>query len=182
MLTYETSSLDTVCGERPHFILPHSQFFSVSSRLRGGLLVSYWARPRSPICRDQGEFNTGGQEADKADMAASRGHRIDIISSADGDFAIAPTGEVEPVSGSGEGVAETVENESRTGSGSSKGPAARRRLWVGVHFECCGVYQRIYREPEVPFYEGQCPQCGRRVTMRVGPDGVSSRIFKATPI
>lgn len=56
-----------------------------------------------------------------------------------------------------------------------------RRCWIGIHFECCGVYTRVYRDPAAPEYEGRCPRCGCRVTLRVGPDGVNSRIFRARP-
>ncbi|MBN2563781.1 MAG: hypothetical protein JXQ75_22920 [Phycisphaerae bacterium] len=60
--------------------------------------------------------------------------------------------------------------------------AARQRPWVGIHFECCDTYARIYRDTDAAKYEGHCPRCGRGITLRVGPDGVDSRIFRATPI
>ncbi len=55
------------------------------------------------------------------------------------------------------------------------------RPWIGVHFECCNCYTRIYRRPDVAQYAGRCPRCGRTVTVEVGPEGVSARIFRATP-
>jgi hypothetical protein len=55
------------------------------------------------------------------------------------------------------------------------------RPWVGIHFECCDVYTRVYRDLDAPQYRGRCPRCGRPVTLRVDPDGVSARIFRATP-
>lgn len=54
------------------------------------------------------------------------------------------------------------------------------RKWVGVHFDCCGIYVRIYRRPEEGTYVGRCPRCGRAVRLRVGPGGTASRFFRAS--
>jgi len=70
--------------------------------------------------------------------------------------------------------------ESDEAQAGSRGQADRRS-WVGIHFECCGAYTRIYRRPDARVYQGYCPRCGRRVTLRVGPDGVNARIFRAMP-
>ncbi|MFQ5429175.1 MAG: hypothetical protein ACE5E1_02595 [Phycisphaerae bacterium] len=56
-----------------------------------------------------------------------------------------------------------------------------RRPWVGVHFECCGVYSRIYRRPEARQYEGRCPQCGLPIRIRVGPNGIRAKVLRARP-
>jgi len=56
------------------------------------------------------------------------------------------------------------------------------RPWIGIHFECCGIYRRVYRSPEDHEYIGHCPKCARKVTLKVGPDGVASRVFIARPI
>lgn len=53
------------------------------------------------------------------------------------------------------------------------------RPYIGVLFECCGVYQRIYRHPDRMVYEGRCPRCLRPVRVRVGREGVSTRLFRA---
>ena len=57
--------------------------------------------------------------------------------------------------------------------------AKRRRRYIGVHFECCGVYARIYRQPNGMCYFGRCPRCLRAVMVRVGPHGTSARLFRA---
>jgi hypothetical protein len=54
-----------------------------------------------------------------------------------------------------------------------------KRPYIGVFFECCGVYARIYRRPDEKMYIGRCPRCLRQVQARVGPEGVSARIFRA---
>jgi len=57
---------------------------------------------------------------------------------------------------------------------------ARERPWVGIHFECCGVYLRVYRNREGTAYQANCPRCGLPVRLRVGPGGTSERIFRAS--
>jgi hypothetical protein len=53
------------------------------------------------------------------------------------------------------------------------------RPWVGIHFECCNVYNRVYRNAEGTAYMGCCPRCLKKVRLAVGPRGVASRFFTA---
>lgn len=61
----------------------------------------------------------------------------------------------------------------------SDADSARSRAYVGILFECCGIYQRIYRRDTQSEYRGRCPRCLRPVRLKVGPHGTSTRIFRA---
>lgn len=64
----------------------------------------------------------------------------------------------------------------------SRGPANahKPRPYISVLFDCCQVFARIYRQPGDRVYRGRCPRCLRKLTVRVGPDGTSTRIFRAS--
>jgi len=63
--------------------------------------------------------------------------------------------------------------------GDASPTSLHNRRWVGVRFDCCGVYARVYRNPEGTRYSGTCPKCLRRVTLRIGPGGTDARFFVA---
>ncbi len=58
--------------------------------------------------------------------------------------------------------------------------AASPRRFIGIYFECCGVYARVYRRDDQDAYHGRCPRCLRAVTVRVGPGGTRARFFRAS--
>jgi hypothetical protein len=58
--------------------------------------------------------------------------------------------------------------------------AATRRPYLSISFECCRVYQRIYRDPSDNAYRGHCPKCGKKVQIAVGPGGTAARFFRAS--
>ncbi len=60
-----------------------------------------------------------------------------------------------------------------------EGQSLRGRPWLAIHWRCCGVYTRIYRNREGTAYDGRCPHCQRPVHIRVGPGGSTSRFFEA---
>lgn len=59
------------------------------------------------------------------------------------------------------------------------GPAPARPF-VGVRFDCCGVYTRIYLNQAGDAYEGRCPRCVRAIRFDVGPGGTQARFFSAS--
>ncbi len=51
------------------------------------------------------------------------------------------------------------------------------RPYLRVLFECCNIYQRIYRRPSEQFYNGRCPRCLRQIRFQVSPTGTAVRDF-----
>ncbi|MAG56834.1 MAG: hypothetical protein CMJ83_11125 [Planctomycetes bacterium] len=54
-----------------------------------------------------------------------------------------------------------------------------KRAWIGILFECCGVYARIYRASKASAYRGRCPRCLSTITLSVGDGGTDTRQFRA---
>ncbi len=62
------------------------------------------------------------------------------------------------------------------------GKPRQGRKFIGVKFECCGVYSRIYFDEKRNGYYGCCPMCHRPVNVRVDPEtGVDGRFFTLRP-
>jgi len=57
-------------------------------------------------------------------------------------------------------------------------PKGVPRPFLMVHFKCCGVYQRIYRNNDGSQYSGHCPKCARVVRFKVQPGGTDARSFE----
>jgi hypothetical protein len=62
-----------------------------------------------------------------------------------------------------------------------KAPASAKP-YLSVLFECCSVYQRIYRSADGVAYRGACPRCGLPVNFPVGQGGTSSRVFRVRKV
>lgn len=56
---------------------------------------------------------------------------------------------------------------------------AEQRKYLGIMFECCGVYARIYANKEGTAYIGRCPRCMKPVKVKIGEGGTDNRFFKA---
>ena len=54
-----------------------------------------------------------------------------------------------------------------------------KKTFLGIMFECCNVYKRVYVNKEGNAYEGHCPKCGAEVKVRIGTGGSDSRFFRA---
>ncbi|MCC7475892.1 MAG: hypothetical protein IT425_10880 [Pirellulales bacterium] len=74
---------------------------------------------------------------------------------------------------------EHLDLSSESSPGSRGNAKAESRRFVGVHFACCDVYSRVYVNREQTAYEGNCPKCGKRVVLKIGPGGTDSRFFTA---
>ena len=69
-----------------------------------------------------------------------------------------------------------IDGEDEADSDSAGGSG---RKWIGVRFECCGVYSRIYKNRRGDAYEGACPRCLRKIHVGIGEGGTDSRFFIA---
>ncbi len=52
------------------------------------------------------------------------------------------------------------------------------RPWIGVQFDCAGVYVRVNRNAAGTGYLARCPRCGAAVRFRVGTGGTDQRFFR----
>ncbi len=55
----------------------------------------------------------------------------------------------------------------------------KEKQFIGILFECCNVYRRIYINKDGNAYEGRCPNCYGKVKVIIGPDGTDQRFFTA---
>jgi len=59
------------------------------------------------------------------------------------------------------------------------GSPSIRRKYIGILFECCGVYARVYINEKKKAYIGWCPKCTHRIEIKIDKGGTDSRFFKA---
>ncbi|MCH8881921.1 MAG: hypothetical protein IIA41_00320 [SAR324 cluster bacterium] len=57
-------------------------------------------------------------------------------------------------------------------------PSFTGRPYLQILFECCQVYQRVYKDRSGRFYLGRCPTCLRQIRFRVAPHGSPARRFR----
>lgn len=51
--------------------------------------------------------------------------------------------------------------------------------FLGIMFNCCGVYGRIYKNKDKTAYVGRCPKCMRNIKVPIGSGGTDTRFFNA---
>lgn len=69
-------------------------------------------------------------------------------------------------------------SESEDVSASSRSENRERpSRFLGIQFDCCGVYGRAYLNRQGTAYEARCPKCLRTVQFQVGEGGTDSRFF-----
>jgi len=47
---------------------------------------------------------------------------------------------------------------------------SNQRKFIGVWFECCHTYGRLYKNKEGTIYSGRCPRCLRPVQVPINAD------------
>ena len=53
------------------------------------------------------------------------------------------------------------------------------KKFIGILFECCNVYRRVYNNKDKNAYEGTCPKCNGEIKIMIGHDGTDARFFSA---
>lgn len=56
------------------------------------------------------------------------------------------------------------------------------RKYLGIWFDCCQTYGRIYKSKDGNAYRGRCPKCLRPVTVRISSngEGTDRRFFRGS--
>ncbi len=73
-----------------------------------------------------------------------------------------------------------ITNEPEFGKSQPNEDTARKpRPYLGVKFDCCGIYSRIYQNKAGTHYVGNCPKCAKQIRIRIGYGGSSNRFFTA---
>jgi hypothetical protein len=67
--------------------------------------------------------------------------------------------------------------EEKTSEEKSKKESEKK--YLGIMFNCCRVYGRIYKNKEGTAYVGRCPRCMRTIKVPVGEGGTNQRFFNA---
>ena len=55
-----------------------------------------------------------------------------------------------------------------------------RRQFLGVQFDCCRTYSRIYINRDRTAFVGHCPKCGKQIHVKISPDGMDAKFFSAS--
>ena len=64
--------------------------------------------------------------------------------------------------------------------GMAQSDKSSSRPFLGVMFECCRQYARVYINSAGDAYLGRCPRCSKSVRFVVGEGGSSSRMWRVS--
>ena len=53
-----------------------------------------------------------------------------------------------------------------------------RKPFVGIIFNCCKAYGRIYLDRSATAFEGRCPRCLKRVVLQISEEGSTDRFLR----
>ena len=58
------------------------------------------------------------------------------------------------------------------------------KKFLGIYFECCNAYGRLYQNAKGTHYVGRCPKCMMNLKVPIGnagdnPNATNQRFFKA---
>jgi len=72
-----------------------------------------------------------------------------------------------------------IDDLEQDGRGEARAGAVGRR-GLGIRFDCCNAYSRMYKNAAGTAYVGRCPKCARRLSVPIGPGGTPQRFFRAS--
>jgi len=55
----------------------------------------------------------------------------------------------------------------------------KKSNYLGIMFNCCNSYGRIYKNKAGTHYVGHCPKCMRPIKIKIGEGGTNTRFFNA---
>lgn len=61
---------------------------------------------------------------------------------------------------------------------SNEGENKPKRAFIGIWFDCCQTYGRLYKNKTGTAYVGRCPKCLRPASVRIGGEGTNRRFFR----
>lgn len=70
-------------------------------------------------------------------------------------------------------------SQAATESEGGGGCTFQGRPWLAIHWRCCSVYSRVYRNAAGDAYDGRCPRCAKPLHVAVGQGGTNNRFFEA---
>jgi len=61
----------------------------------------------------------------------------------------------------------------------NKQQSNNKKKFLGIWFDCCKVYGRLYKNKDETAYIGRCPRSMRILSVKIGGEGTDRRFFRA---